>query len=1203
MMKNYIPLILFLFGPIFSQAQNIIANQSFESSGDTWHPVQFTAPPCTIGYDTWNYRTSLRTLLPSDGNQFWGIEDLYGDCGSSDFESILFPEIDLSHFHEVQLSFEFNVVNFNSTDRINYLLILDGVPQDEVELFVPDGYYNTNGWQKVSIKIPNKTLKFRLQVKIRQNGNEQYAGIDNVLLTGTGIEPCSKLFISEYAEGSSSSSHRNNYLELYNPSNSAVNLSGYDLVIYRNANAEPGASLIVSGMLPAYASFLIKDETENLQIPADLSTSSAVMDFTGNDKIALRYNQKVIDQIGVPGDSLDFAKDITLRRKSNINHPTNEYNVQEWDVYGLEDISDLKKHQSTCPGPVPEIELSGNQINIQDGPGPVSAMNNTYFGSTLPNQGMEKLFSITNSGNADLIISDLALIQDATVNFSVNKIPKTVLSPKESTSFSIVFQANEVGSYSAELVIQNNDSSENPFNFNILAEVAGQSDSPLLISQYYQGSGNNKWLEITNSSNSSTAANTYYLALFRDELAQSPYGKRPYVKTAIPSLYAGQTIVYRASLNVTEPAYALNQNELVSSVCNFTGNDILVISTKDDETCWQNRIDVIGAAYQWSEQMSYVRKYGCEAARPKTYYDSNDWLNCEIDQVNSTGHGYNLRIGQHFTGPATFENAAWLNGISDSYRAAVIKDNYNTSTYGNVRCCSMTIETEKIVSINENGHLTIQKDLIVNGELQIEHNASLLMYENEGKIDLAGKLKIHKNTQALKIHDYTYWSSPVSGAGLQDVFKESPQNSFFRFDTAEFNDNNRDNYDDDEPQAWQNTNGSMIPGLGYTAMASGNLPFQTIQSVEFSGKVNNGIIEIPVHLSEKDTVSNNNWNFIGNPYPSALDLELLLQNPNNKDFLSGAFYFWTHHTPKTGDKYSSDDYATYVVGTGGIKANPEGKIPTKFVSSCQGFFVNALQNGTVILDNSMRAIDPENNFFKIDDKEKNKEKKNRIWLNLSNEQGVFNQILIGFFEAASPKYDSNYDAVSLQTNAFTSFYSIADGIRFTIQGTHSLEEEHNIALGLRSAIEEETSFMISIDKIEGALEGNDVLLLDKLNNKTHNLKTGAYHFSLGKNGTYEERFMLILTDQKNSYDQEAQENPDGRLLVKEGTDSFEFISKNGNDILSVKICDILGRTVWERKVNEKNSIVKKENLVNGVLISQILFDDYMVINKKILVYK
>jgi hypothetical protein len=159
MKKNYIPLILFLLATRFSLAQTVIAKQSFEALGDTWMPLQFSTAPCTSGGDTWNYRSSLRTLLPSDGNQFWGIEDLYGDCGSSDFESIQFPEVDLSLFHDVELSFEFNVVNFNSTDRINYLLILDNQPQAEVELFIPDGYFNTNGWQKVSLKIPNKTQK------------------------------------------------------------------------------------------------------------------------------------------------------------------------------------------------------------------------------------------------------------------------------------------------------------------------------------------------------------------------------------------------------------------------------------------------------------------------------------------------------------------------------------------------------------------------------------------------------------------------------------------------------------------------------------------------------------------------------------------------------------------------------------------------------------------------------------------------------------------------------------------------------------------------------------------------------------------------------------------------------------------------------------------------------------------------------------
>lgn len=1203
MTKNYIPLILLLLATRFSLAQTVIAKQSFEALGDTWMPLQFSTDPCTSGGDTWNYRSSLRTLLPSDGNQFWGIEDLYGDCGSSDFESIQFPEVDLSLFHDVELSFEINVVNFNSTDRINYLLILDNQPQEEVELFVPDGYFNTNGWQKVSLKIPNKTQKLRLHIRVRQNGNEQYAGIDNVLVTGTDIAPCSKLLISEYAEGTSSTNHRNNYLEIYNPSNEGVNLSNFDLVIFRNENTEPGATLALNGILPAYSTFLIEDGTENLHIQANLSTTSAVMDFTGNDKIALRQNQQVIDLIGQIGESLVFAENVTLRRKSFISHPTSEYNAAEWDIYGLETIGDLNKQQSACQGPIPEIELTGNQMNIPDGQASVSAQNNTYLGMTLPDRSIEKSFLITNTGIADLILSELTLVQGTSINFTVSNMPKSVISPAESTSFTITFQSDIPGPHAAEVIIQNNDSSENPFNFKILAEVSGPGNGPLLISQYYQGAGNNKWIEITNTSTIRTPANTYYLALFRDDLAMDPFGKRPSVKTNIPALEPGQNAVYRASLNVTEPAYAINQNELISTVCSFTGNDILVISTKDAETCWENRTDIIGSANQWSEQQCFVRKYGCEEVGPKTYFDPNDWLVFPVEQVNQAQIGFNLRIGQHFTGPAVFEHGAWQNGIPDLYRHALIKDNYNTGTRGNLDCCSMTIDSEKTVSINKNGYLAIQKDLTVNGALHIENEASLLMHENDGRIVLQGILNIHKNTEPLKMYDYTYWSSPVTGAVLPDVFKESPQNSFFRFNTNEFNDNNKDNYDDDDPQAWLNTSGTMVPGMGYTAMASAKLPFQEIQTVVFSGSPNNGSIEIPVHTSSKDTIGNNNWNFIGNPYPSAIDLELLLQNPRNKDLLSGAFYFWTHHSPKTGNKYSSDDYATYVVGTGGIKAHPDGKIPSKYLSSCQGLFVNTLKNGTVILDNSMRAIEPENNFFKTDKPVKKGEEKDRIWLNLSNEQGVFKQILIGFFEDAGPDYDSNFDAVSLQTSAYTSFYSLAAGNRYTIQGTNTIKEEQKIALGLRSDIAEATNLRISIDHFEGVLKEKDVLLLDKLNNKTHDLKEGAYDFSIDKKGIFDDRFVLHITGQKNPFDREVSENMDGNLLVSEDADSFEFISKNGRDILSVKIFDMLGRTILESHVNEKGIRVKKEKLVNGVLISQIILDDFTVINKKLLLYK
>ncbi|MDQ5930243.1 MAG: fibronectin-binding autotransporter adhesin, partial [Bacteroidota bacterium] len=85
-----------------------------------------------------------------------------------------------------------------------------------------------------------------------------------------------------------------------------------------------------------------------------------------------------------------------------------------------------------------------------------------------------------------------------------------------------------------------------------------------------------------------------------------------------------------------------------------------------------------------------------------------------------------------------------------------------------------------------------------------------------------------------------------------------------------------------------------------------------LQPVTFTGVPNNGNYSFAVGA--------NQYNLIGNPYPSALDADAFIND--NSSIISGALYFWTHSTPITqsGSKYvySSNDYATYNI-SGGVK--------------------------------------------------------------------------------------------------------------------------------------------------------------------------------------------------------------------------------------------------------------------------------------------
>lgn len=1204
-MLKYIIFLVLSFTITSFYSQTTIAQQSFETSGDTWNFTTST-PPCSSNGDSWNFHLSMENMYPSDGIQFWGVRDLNGDCGSDDFESIIFSDVDISGYRNVILSFDYNAFELDNGDDIKFEIFLDNESQGMVLLFEGNSNLSTNGWETATINIPNISSMVKLTIMIKQNGDDDYIGIDNVKLTGSQRSYCSELMISEYVEGTSLSAtnYRNNFIEIYNPTDQNVELEGYDLTKYTNDNLSPTGSIQLSGIIAPFETILIEDETENLGIDSDISTNSSVMDFNGNDKIVLRKNEKIIDIIGVIGDNNDFAKDITLRRKSFVQEPNNQYNEEEWDIYGLEDVSNLNTHTSYCSGNIPEIEISGNFNNITDGTLNSDYNNNTYFGGVDPSSdnSISKSFTIKNTGTDNLLISDIKILGSNAADFVLNSNFTPSISPNDSIAIEVIFKPHSMGIKTAMLTITNNDASENPFNFILKGEGIGASSSPLMITQYYEGNGNNKWLEITNISDSPTQENAYYLALYRNEDADSPIGIKPSVKKAIPELNPGEILKYRSSLNIDTPAYAIDGTEIKTNICTFNGNDIIIISSTDDESCWINKIDIIGNSSNWGEDISFVRKYGCENASPSTGFDMEDWLIYDISEIDEALSGYCKRIGEHYLGATTFiDNNLWDNGLPDMYRDAVINSHYNTLINNDLEICNLTINSNGILEIESGNYINIENDLTVNGTLEVLHEGSLVMVNNSGKVENTGTTKIHKTTTTLKPYDYTYWSSPVKNENLSDVFAASPQNSFYTFSTENYLDADKDCNDDDE-NAWQPVTGIMETGKGYTAMAPNTIPFINTQSVIFNGEINNGIISVPVQLSVDDSDDKDDWNLIGNPYPSAISADSLMNNPKNKTLLSGSIYFWTHSTAaNSAQKYCADDYAMYTSGTGGIAAYAYGDIPSGYIASGQGFFVEAKLKGSIEFNNSMRIQNKNNNFFKSGSlKVQNTNEKDKIWLNLYNDEGAFSQILIGFIQGASSFYEPEYDGLRFDTNNFISFYSIVNDQKLAIQGLPPFQGDEFIPLGLTSNIDENTDLKIELAQVEGVFRDQDVYLFDKEQNKIHLLSKEAYTFSLQKSTRLSDRFFLQFDNAILSADEITTSAYENEKLILANTPQQLIVStSNKSTIAAIDIYDMLGRNIKHFNINNNSANIPK-NLFNshGVYILQAKFKNSKMLVKK-----
>ena len=176
------------------------------------------------------------------------------------------------------------------------------------------------------------------------------------------------LFFSEYAEGSSN----NKYVEIYNPSSTAVNLNNYQIKGTNNGTAwgdNGERELALGGSLAANSVYIICTDAADPAIiaKADLALPyESPVHYNGNDAIAIfgidgSGNFTVImDVIGVqssdPGPTgwnvagvTGATKDHTLVRKSSISKGNTNWensagtsaSDSEWEVKDIDDWTSL----------------------------------------------------------------------------------------------------------------------------------------------------------------------------------------------------------------------------------------------------------------------------------------------------------------------------------------------------------------------------------------------------------------------------------------------------------------------------------------------------------------------------------------------------------------------------------------------------------------------------------------------------------------------------------------------------------------------------------------------------------------------------------------------------------------------------------------------------------------------------------------------
>ncbi|MCB9425533.1 MAG: choice-of-anchor D domain-containing protein [Flavobacteriales bacterium] len=855
-------------------------------------------------------------------------------------------------------------------------------------------------------------------------------------------------------------------------------------------------------------------------------------------------------------------------------------------------IDDIKLFSAS-----PEIEVKGNNMYLSSSSSP-TITDFTFFGENTINYGFTShTFNIHNQGDIPLEISSIS--SSDTANFSINYNSPTTINPNKSDEFSITFKPISTGIQNTTISIQSNDTSTPIYSFDItgtgVSATICNSITESIAEQSFENQTSDNWnysydiadgIHIDENTNYGESGNRNATVMYDDSKSfQVNNASATLIFDAINTEnYNNNTLHFNLGSYSTTAGNGADVEDIVS-----------VYISKNNGNTWSHELQITGydnAKWSLFSGLAVAKKSyedNLELFKPTSggYKLEDGYSTIVLTDLPSCSHLIvkiviqndfdnefwaidNIKLSGTKKDSRTFSSGGWDYEATNFSNAEIIIDgDYNSATSGNIEGCKCTITDSSYVTIQSGDYLSVHSDIENNGVLLVNNTASLYQVDDYG-IN-TGNGYFRRYSTPMKEYDYTYWSSPVKNQVLENF---SSGGSYYEFDPLSNN--------------WKKATGTMNVGKGYIIRAikgvdysDGNVSFNG----SFYGVPNNGIITQEIYNSTSK------WNLVGNPYPSAIDADLLLNHASNASITNGTIYFWTHATDiSNGNRgtYTTDDYASYNQ-TGGVAAVSGSATPTKYIGSGQSFFIEATQNGTLTFNNSMRVKNDNSQFFRS-----TSETQNRFWLELINNEGAYKQLLIGYIKGATNQLDRNFDGKAKEAGNHISFYSINENENLCIQGRQfPFDKKDLVRLGYSSQIEGE--FQIQLAKKEGVFDQNSIILRDIAQNITHNLSLEPYTFFSTK-GTFDSRFEIIF-EGKEALSVETF-SPVSQVNIVRHNHSIEVISET-NKVKSYTIYNSLGKLLLTKKDINKNDVKIQLDSNNQLLIISFTLENNETVTKKI----
>lgn len=531
-----------------------------------------------------------------------------------------------------------------------------------------------------------------------------------------------------------------------------------------------------------------------------------------------------------------------------------------------------------------------------------------------------------------------------------------------------------------------------------------------------------------------------------------------------------------------------------------------------------NPCEVVGVSFIQSDMDNQSTYVGTPTSLVYVNNYVNDWSNQNL--------GYVPPITTTWTGNTDsdwLDASNWSDGFPCTGSVVTIPDATNYPIMDvNGFCDGVTI-TDGALTVNEGATLD------VTGDFAIESTGSFI---DNGTLTVGGNTTVECNMTAGQWHGF---SAPVTGLTSNDLYLGGTPDVWMMYYDQSAAVGDKWNDVTSLSQSLGDMNGWMIQVGGATA-----------QQYSFNGNLRKS-------SSVDVTATGDNFNFIGNPFPSAIDWDAVTVPSGIND----AVYVW-----------NNGNWDTYISGTG---------TPGTFngdIAMNQGFFVEATGNTTFNLTNDVCTHSDV--LFKNTN---NSGQIVRLHLNSGDET---DESVIRYIDGATVGFDGNFDARKM-----ISFNENYPQIFSTANNNMAI---NSLPLGYGEPIAMDVTGENGVEMTISLTEANDfaeVYLKDEFTGAITDLKLSDYTFNY--NSDIENRFNVFfsITD--------INENNDIAVNVFSYNHDI-MVNLDGQSIANVTVYNLLGQTITSVvasgtqtviPVNETGYYVVKVSNAEGIVSEKV----------------